>query len=278
MRLSTRCSLLAVFGALIIGSTTTIAQNGSEAPASKPKAPGSANQPARTTANPMVEPEPLAALARMGAFLRTLRGFSVHADAKTDEILDTGQKVQLSTVADVQVRRPDRLRADMTSDRKVRQFIYDGKTFTINGPKVGYYATVPAPPTIRELIEQVAQRYSIDLPLADLFYWGTDKLTTDPITSATDLGPSIVGGVETEQYAFREPGLDWQLWIQKGPQPLPRRLVLTSTDEPSQPEHMVDFTWDLSPKQDDRMFAFAPSQNAHRIVLSEAVPQQAGTR
>ena len=143
---------------------------------------------------PTIDPQALAALNRMGAFLRQQRTLSVRADTTTDEVLASGQKIQLAATIDLRVRRPNRLRADVESDRKSRRFYYDGKTFTMFGPRAGYYAAVAAPPTINELLEVVAQRYGLEFPLADLFYWGTAKSGVSDIRAASSLGRSTVDG------------------------------------------------------------------------------------
>ena len=64
----------------------------------------------------------LAALNRMGAFLRQQRTLAVKAETTTDEVLASGQKIQLGETIDLRVRRPNRLRADVESDRKSRRF------------------------------------------------------------------------------------------------------------------------------------------------------------
>ena len=43
-----------------------------------------------------------------------------------------------------------------------------------------------------------------------------------------DVGPTEVGSITCEQYAFRQPGLDRQIWIQLGDFPLPKKLVITT--------------------------------------------------
>jgi len=43
------------------------------------------------------------------------------------------------------------------------------------GERVNYYATVPAPPTIAELVDRLEKKFGIDLPLVDLFYWDTPR-------------------------------------------------------------------------------------------------------
>ena len=99
-------------------------------------------------------------------------------------------------------------KVDPTVIRKDREYFYNGRSFTINAPRTGYYATVRAPATIARLVNDLSARFGIQLPLADLFYWGTPRARTDLITSAIDVGPSTIDGVATEQYALRQPGLD----------------------------------------------------------------------
>ncbi|NOK22037.1 DUF2092 domain-containing protein [Corallococcus carmarthensis] len=228
-----------------------------------------AEEQASSTA-PEIDPQALSALNRMGAFLRDQQSFAVRAETTTDEVLTSGQKVQFSGQSDIQVRRPDRLRADISSDRKQRQLFYDGKTFTVNGPRMGYYASFDAPPTLAKTIQEAEQRFGIEVPLVDLFYWGTDQSGVRDIQSAIDVGPARVQGVDTEHYAFRQDGVDWQLWIEKGDTPLPRKLVITTVKEPAQPQHAVLLDWNLRPRLDDAAFAFVPAKDSHRIVLEEA--------
>src|SRR3954470_18912254 len=78
---------------------------------------------------PAVDPQAIAALEAMGAFLRAQTAMGVTGDLTTDDLLPSGQKVQYSGHAELRVRRPDRLRADVISDRKNEQLYYDGKTF-----------------------------------------------------------------------------------------------------------------------------------------------------
>jgi hypothetical protein len=136
-------------------------------------------------------------------------------------------------------------------------------------PKVGYYATVAAPPTIRELADQLEDRYGLELPLVDLFRWGTAESGADEITRATYIGPAMIDGVQTDQYAFRQPGLDWQIWIDRGARPLPRKLVLTTTDDPARPERIIDLRWELGTRYPDSTFTFVPPQGSRRISIAE---------
>ena len=219
---------------------------------------------------PAIDPEAIAALSRMGEFLRKHSSMEVKAETRTDELLESGQKVQITAQMDLKVRKPDRLRLLKASDRKTREFFYDGKTFTIYGVRSGYYAQVPAPPTIKQLVEVIGRRYGIEMPLADLFYWGTEKSGVEDIRAATNVGPSTVEGALCDHYAFRQKDVDWQVWIQQGAEPLPRKLLVTTMDDPARPQHEVVMTWTLNPTFDDKLFVFVPPKNALPVPIDDA--------
>jgi hypothetical protein len=215
---------------------------------------------------PAIDPAAMRALKRMGAFLRKQDSFSVRGKTLTDQVLDNGQKVELAGKVDLLVNRPDGLRAEITTDRKRRTLVYDGKTFTVYGKGSGYYASFAAPPTLRQVVEVAKARYDIDVPFADLFYWGTDEDGSAKIKSAMDIGPSRIDGRLCEHYAFRQDDVDWQIWIQSGTEPLPCKFVVTTRTERAQPQHSVTMTWDLDPKL-PASFTFMPPKGSHRIAL-----------
>lgn len=216
-------------------------------------------------AKPAVDPAAIAALHKMGEFLRNQQNFSVQARTTTDDVLPSGQKVQYSGTVDLKVRRPDRMRMDIAGDRRNEHIYYDGKTFTILGDRNGFYATFDAPKTLDDLKGVLEKKYAIDLPLADLFYWGTDADKTSAITAATRVGAANVDGFVSDHYAFRQKDVDWEIWIEQGGRPLPRKVVITTTTEPTKPQHSMILNWDLGAKFDDQLFTFVPPANAHQI-------------
>ena len=225
----------------------------------------SAQQPAPV---PAVDPAAIKALDGMSAYLRTLKTYYVEAATATDDVLADGQTDQSTGKTVIVVQMPNKLFAETSSDRQSRTYVYDGKTFTLYARRAGYYATVPAPATLRELVDVLSDKYGIELPLTDLFLWGAPGWGTGEITAAVDLGPAEVAGTTCQHYAFRQPGADWQIWIQKGDFPLPRRLVITTTDDDAKPRHMVNYTWNLAPSVNDAAFTFTAPKGANKIVLA----------
>jgi hypothetical protein len=243
--------------------------------AAEQKPPQGAGQTGGTAST--IDPDAVAALDRMGTFLRSLRAFQVQAAISTEDVLVNGQKVQLDSVANLVAQRPDRLRLEQTSDRQQRYFFYDGKTLTMWAPRPSYYATVAAPPTIVELADVLEDKYAIELPLVDLFRWGGPRSDAATITAATDIGASDVGGTTCEQYAFRQRGLDWQIWIQNGDYPLPRKVVLTTTTDEARPQYSAVYTWNLAPSFEASTFTFVPPAQAHKIGIQEIAPARPST-
>ena len=225
------------------------------APASAKPGPG----------KPAVDPDAIAVLHKMGEFLRNQQHFSVQARMTTDDVLPSGQKVQYGGTVDLKVRRPDRMRMDIAGDRRNEQIFYDGNTFTIFSPRTGFYAAFDGPKTLDRLKDVHEKKYPVDLPLADLFYWGMQNDATASITRATRIGAANVDGFVCDHYAFRQKDVDWELWIEQGGRPLPRKEVITTTAERTQPQHSMILNWDLNAKFDDQLFAFVPPPNAHHI-------------
>ena len=223
--------------------------------------------PPAPTAQADIEPEAISALSAMGAYLRTLPAFEVVGRSTTESVMDDGIKLQFDSTANLKVRRPDRLRVDITNDRKQRQIFYDGKALTVYGQRIKYYATVAAPPTLGETIDALGKKYGIELPLADLFYWGTEQAPVSDIWAAHYIGPATVGALQAGHYAFRQGGVDWQVWIQDGKTPLPLKLAITASGQPGAPTHTAWLRWNLAPRFTDATFAFRPPPGAMKIAL-----------
>jgi hypothetical protein len=220
-------------------------------------------------AKPAVDPDVVGALHKMGGFLRDQQKFTVRANGTTDDVIGNGQKVEYGGTVELMVRRPDRMRVDLRGDRRDQHFYYDGKTFTVYGERIGYYATFDAPPTLADL-KDVLEKRGIDMPLADLFYWGTERDGTKDLTGATSVGVATIEGTACDHYAFRQKDVDWELWIEQGTHPLPRKLVITTTSEKTRPQYAAVLDWDLAPQLTDQVFTFAPPPDAHKIEFEDA--------
>ena len=77
------------------------------------------------------------------------------------------------------VKTPDRLSLKIVTDKREREYFYDGRTVTVYAPALKYYSVFPASATIAKTIEEAESTYGVEVPLADLFYLGTKGSKAD---------------------------------------------------------------------------------------------------
>lgn len=209
----------------------------------------------------------ISALKEMGNYLQTLQRFQVATQLTGENVLEDGQKLQHSASATLQVQRPNKVRALMSSSRSTRELVYDGKQVTIYTPALKYYGTVAAADTIAGMIPQLETRYGIEIPLDDLFIWGTPAAPIDKIESAMNAGQDFVGTTLCDHYAFRQGQIDWQIWISVGDTPLPRKIVITDRSDEARPQSVSYLDWNVKPTFKDDVFKFTPPKGSHAITI-----------
>lgn len=219
---------------------------------------------------PTVDPKAREQLQKMSDFLARQQRFSVAADGSTQVVLKTGEKLDYDFSSTVRVQRPDKLRSDRRGEVADVEFYYDGRNFTLFGKKTHYYATAPAPPDLDEAIDAARDRLGIEAPGADLLYSNSAEVLMEDVVSGTDLGTSVVRGVPCRHLAFRGNETDWQLWIEDGPTPVPRKYVIVSKKVEGSPQFTVELSeWNFSPALDEATFRFSPPADAQRIDFLE---------
>lgn len=222
-----------------------------------------------------IEPEALAAMDRMSAALQALPGFTLTSDVTTEKVLATGQKLQFGGTVDVALHRPDAFRIVANSDTQQREYYFAKGKFTVLSPRLKYYASATAPETIGLALDKLKTTYGIELPLADLFTWGTDQTGRSRLVSGYMVGPETIGGRSCDHIAFRQKLVDWQIWIEKGEKALPCKIVITATDDPSMPQYTAILNWDVRTVPAAADLAFTAPADARQIALVDRTTQAA---
>lgn len=255
--------LLAVALAACSGAQLSPANAPQKSPAAHaPENPPVAQAPASKPDANAVDPAAIKALKDMGASLQSLKEFEVGISLTGERVLQDGQKLQHTAVADLDVVRPNKLRATMRSARLQRDMIYDGETVTLYQPEQKYYSQAQFSDNLNALVDRLGQRYGIEVPSADLFLWGTPAAPVESIESAMNAGQDFIAGDLCDHYAFRQGQFDWQIWISTGARPLPRKLVITSRADDARPQSITYYKWNLNPKFGNATFAFRPPAGA----------------
>jgi len=213
-----------------------------------------------------VDPEALRLLSRATDYLKGLKQFRVETETTIEAVLSTGQKLQFGHHVSLAVKRPNKLRAERVGELISQTFYYDGTTLSVNLPDMKYYATAQAPPTIEQMLGFARDKLDVIAPASDLVQANAFELLTEGLTSAFVVGKAVVRGARCDHVAFRNAEVDWQIWIQEGDKPLPRKFVVTSKRMPQSPEFAVVLAkWESSPELIDAMFRFVPPKGSKRI-------------
>jgi hypothetical protein len=232
----------------------------------KPAAPtaSAANAPAPAIA------EPAARLIReMSTYIGSADAFVFHADVTFDHVLPSGQKLQFSAAEEVVLQRPGRLYIEWNGDLGSRQFWYDGSRVTLWDPATPFYASETAPPEIDSMLTQILPKLDFMPPLSDFLYRDPYGKVRANIQYGFDLGQNDVNGRNCRTLAFVQKDIDWQIWIENGPQPTPCKLVITYKNQPAQPQFTAVFKdWDFAPRIAQPVFTPELPPGAQKIPFA----------
>jgi hypothetical protein len=207
-------------------------------------------------------------LKAMSDYVANQKTISVSYDSDIEVITSHLQKIQFTSSGQVQLSRPDKLRATRTGGYRDVEIVYDGKTLTINNKDAKDYAQIDANGTADQLIDVLRDEHGVIAPGADLLLpHAFEVMTADVIESAV-IGKGVIDGVECDHLAFRNMDSDWQIWIESGAKPIPRKYVITSKGIAEAPQYTLRIKeWKTDLPAD--AFAFKPDQSARKIAMSD---------
>lgn len=228
-------------------------------------APAFAQQAAApAAARPAISPEASAVVERMTAYLRGLESFSIESRSSRDEVVAYGYKLQNNEQSSLVVQRPNKMRAKISGDLRERDFVYDGSMLTMYSGDDNAYVRIGAPGTLRELLGTLLDA-GVEMPLIDVLFQSVDGTLTNAVRGGVLVGESSVDGVPCDQLAFRQANVDWQLWVEKGARPVPRKIVITTRYEVGDPQFQAVLNWNTQPKIAANTFSFAAPKGAVEV-------------
>jgi hypothetical protein len=122
-------------------------------------------------------------------------------------------------------------------------------------PAAPFYASEAAPPDIDSMLDSLVPRLDFAPPLADLLYNDPYQTARRRVQYGFYLGINDVNGRSCHTLAFVEQDIDWQIWIDTGPQLIPCKLVITYKTQPGQPQFAAIFTdWNFAPRIAEPIF------------------------
>ena len=248
-----------------------------------------APRPALGQASPEPKPEAAASkieakadelMKQMSALLARTKTFTLEAEETFDAEFAHAYRIQLTNVRTLTLERPSRFAATAVGDTAHRASWYDGKTLTVLSQKHNAYAVLEMPGTIDAVLDTLAADYAVFLPLSDLLYGDPYPTMMADVLYGKYLGVHQAAGVPCHHLSFGQDGLEWQIWIDAGAQPLPRKLAIAYWDQAGVPQYQAVFRrWTLDPKVTADQFAFKVPAGAKKLALEDlAATLVSGTR
>ncbi len=203
------------------------------------------------------------------------KAFRFRVHATMDRPVETGQLAQFHRSSDITVVRPDRLCAMTDSDDGKWSAWQRGKNLTVLDWENYTYATETVPGRIDGMLDYMVDNHDLVVPMADFLVGDTYDSLLANAESGGYLGLHLVGDTKCHHLLYLQENLDWQIWIDAGEQPLPRKLVITYTQEPDQPQYVaVMDDWDLAPVTSEETFTFMPPTGATSVSMADLVSEK----
>jgi hypothetical protein len=213
-----------------------------------------------------------ALLKAMADYTAAQKSITASFDSDIEVLTPELQKIQFTSSGQLKMTRPDKFRVRRTGGYADVELVFDGKTVSLYGNNAKAYVQADIPGTVDHLIEAIQDKTGGALPGMDLLLSNAFDEMTSGVEESEHIGQGVVDGVECEHLAFRGYDTDWQIWIQVGAQPIPRKYVITSKTLAGAPQYTLRIKdWKTDPIADADAFTFNAPEGATKVGLDSDV-------
>jgi hypothetical protein len=205
-------------------------------------------------------------LKAMSDYVSSQKTIELTFDSNIEVITPQLEKIQFTNSGQMLLSRPDKIRSHRVGGYADVELFFDGKTVSIFGKNINGYSRFDAPGTLDHLIEVLRLGHGVSLPGADLLLSKPYDALVAGVKESKHIGRGVIDGQECEHLAFRNFDTDWQLWVEVGDRPIPRKLVITSKTLNSGPQYTLCIkSWKAGFEPAPSAFAFVPPAGAEKL-------------
>jgi hypothetical protein len=205
-------------------------------------------------------------LRQMSDRLSALASFTADYAIETEYVTTDGQKLQQVAEGTIAVRRGVGLRVTRSGAPTRTAFVYDGATATLSLDDLGLYVRRPVAADPEAAIASLGADTGVHVPAADFLARDPFAALAGSATAGEYVGDAILDGVPCRHLAFREPEVDWQIWIASDGDPLPLRYVITTKWLTAAPQYTLRLrNWKPDAELAAGTFAFTAAAGAREI-------------
>jgi hypothetical protein len=213
--------------------------------------------------------DPQAAVQRMCDYLLSLKQFSFRAEAYDDEVFEGGKKLQYGFDMEITVKRPDKIRIQADGDKVNSEFFLNGTTITLFDKMKKAYAVMEVPAGIEEALDRATTEFGLQMALADVASPRLKEHIWRGANRSIYAGLHKVRGVPCHHIAIDKDDAEIQLWIDAGPQPLPRKVLFSMKKLDGSPQWMAFMgDWKTGISADDNFFRFVAPEGARKAKFA----------
>ena len=192
---------------------------------------------------------------RMSTKLGAAQALSVTAREAREIVKASGKPQTLTLERKLVMRRPDRLYIETSGDLR-NEIWYDGIGLTLVLHKDKVFGQARMPETLDKALDAMHERYGVATPTADYLYSSASKALLSSTTTGGWIGRETLDGQTLDHLAFKDTGVEWEVWIPASGDPLPRKTTATFTASKRLRKTEVTFSdWNLSAQVADDRFA-----------------------
>ena len=207
-------------------------------------------------------------LKAMTDYVASQKVISATYDSDIEVITNNLQKIQFASSGQMLLSRPDKARVSRLGGYVDAELVFDGKTLSVLGKNLNAYAQTDATGSIDQLVARLRDEFGVPIPGADLLLSGAyDEMMKD-VLDAKHIGRGVIDGVECDHLAFRNDDVDWQIWIQLGSRPIPRKYVITNKAVTGAPQYTLRIKeWKTDVQVPANAFAFKPPADVKKVDI-----------
>jgi len=202
----------------------------------------------------------------MSDYVSSQKTIELAFDSDIEVITPQLEKIQFTNSGEALLSRPDKLAAHRVGGYADVALHFDGKTASVFGKHINGYAQFEAPGSVDQLIHALRAGHGIAVPGADLLLSNSYDVLVAGVKETKHIGRGVIDGRECEHLAFRNFDTDWQLWVEVGEKPIPRKLVITTKTMNSAPQYTLRVkSWKTGVQPAADAFAFVPPAGAKKL-------------
>jgi hypothetical protein len=209
-----------------------------------------------------------AILKAMSDYVGSQKSISATFDSDIEVITRDLEKIQFASSGQVQLSRPNKIRIRRTGGYADVELIYDGKTVTLSGNNTKAYVQQEMSGSTDEMIDAVQAKLGKAMPGTDLLLTKSFDVLMADVIDGRHIGQGVIDGIDCEHLAFRNADTDWQIWVETGARPIPRKFVITSKAVAGAPQYTLRIKdWKTDALAGDEIFTFKPEADAKKIAI-----------